>query len=322
MNCEPVIAGNQTNDDAGIEINVNEGQARQEKASDHEYIPLPFMPSNSPLSLSTQSSDDKDTNEVAGKEDKGVSIESKIDDQERFDSKNQDVNTIGLCINNANTNINIGSLNINIVGSNDLSPSWIEVMQEELLQFKLQKVWTLVDLPNGKRAIRSKWDFRNNKDKRGIIVRNKARLVVQGYTQKEGIDYDKVFALVARIEEIKLFLAYASFIRFIVYQMEVKSALLRGIIDKTLFIKKDKGDILLVQVYVDDIIFGSTKKFLCDDFKQIMHKRLQMSSMGEPTFFLGLQVKQKDDGIFISQDKNVADILKKFDFTTIRQQAL
>ncbi|GJS41352.1 putative ribonuclease H-like domain-containing protein [Tanacetum coccineum] len=92
----------------------------------------------------------------------------------------------------------------------------------------------------------------------------------------------------------------------------------RGTIDKTLFIKKDKDDILLVQVYVDDIIFGSTKKSLCTEFEQMMHKRFQMSSMGELTFFLGLQVKQKDDGIFISQDKYVADILKKFDFATVK----
>ncbi|GJV44526.1 putative ribonuclease H-like domain-containing protein [Tanacetum coccineum] len=92
-------------------------------------------------------------------------------------------------------------------------PSWIEAMQEELLQFKLQEVWTLVDLPNGKRAIGSKWVFRNKKDERGIVIRNKARLVAQGYTQEEGIDYDEVFAPVARIEAIRLFLAYASFKR-------------------------------------------------------------------------------------------------------------
>ncbi|GJR97977.1 putative ribonuclease H-like domain-containing protein [Tanacetum coccineum] len=198
-------------------------------------------------------------------------------------------------------------------------PSWVEAMQEELLQFKLQKV------------------FRNKKDERGIVVRNKARLVAQGYTQEEGIDYDEVFAHVARIEAIRLFLAYASFMRFIVYQMDVKSAFLygtigeetlstyliengfrRGIIDKTMFIKKDKGDILLVQVYVDDIIFGPTKKSLCDEFEGLMHKRFQMSSMGELTFFLGLQVQQKEDGIFISQDKYVAEILKKFDFATVK----
>ncbi|GJT77794.1 putative ribonuclease H-like domain-containing protein [Tanacetum coccineum] len=92
----------------------------------------------------------------------------------------------------------------------------------------------------------------------------------------------------------------------------------RGSIDKTLFIKKDKGDILLVQVYVDDIIFGSTKKSLCDEFKGLMHKRFQMSSIGELTFFLGLQVQQKEDGIFISQDKYVAEILKKFYFATVK----
>ncbi|GJW24058.1 putative ribonuclease H-like domain-containing protein [Tanacetum coccineum] len=213
-------------------------------------------------------------------------------------------------------------------------PSWVEAMQEELLQFRLQKVWTLVDLPNGKRAIGTKWVFRNKKDEREIVVRNKARLVAQGYTQEEGIDYDEVFAPVARIEAIRLFLAYASFIGFIVYQMDVKSAFLygtikeevyvcqplgfedpqfpdkvykvekalyglhqaprawyetlstyllengfrRGTIDKTLFIKKDKGDILVAQ---DD----------SDEF------------YGGVSFFLGgLQVKQKYDGI-VKQDK-------------------
>ncbi|GJT50843.1 putative ribonuclease H-like domain-containing protein [Tanacetum coccineum] len=141
----------------------------------------------------------------------------------------------------------------------------------------------------------------------------------------------------AMIEAIRLFLAYASYMGFIVYQMDVKSAFLygtieeetlstyllengfrRGTLDKTLFIKKDRGDILLVQVYVDDIIFGSTKKSLCDEFKGLMHKRFQMSSMGELTFFLGLQVQQKEDIIFISQDKYVAEILKKFNFTTVK----
>ncbi|GJT36083.1 putative ribonuclease H-like domain-containing protein, partial [Tanacetum coccineum] len=92
----------------------------------------------------------------------------------------------------------------------------------------------------------------------------------------------------------------------------------RGKIDKTLFIRRDKGDILLVQVYVDDIIFGSTKKSLCTEFEKMMHKKFQMSSMGELTFFLGLQVKQKKDGDFISQDKYVTGILKKFGFTDVK----
>ncbi|GJY10568.1 uncharacterized mitochondrial protein-like protein, partial [Tanacetum coccineum] len=92
----------------------------------------------------------------------------------------------------------------------------------------------------------------------------------------------------------------------------------RGKIDKTLFIKRYKGDILLVQVYVDDIIFGSTKKELCNAFEKLMHEKFQMSSMGELTFFLGLQVKQKKDGIFISQDKYVDEISKKFGFKEVK----
>ncbi|GKF27432.1 putative ribonuclease H-like domain-containing protein [Tanacetum coccineum] len=101
-------------------------------------------------------------------------------------------------------------------------PRSIEAMQDELLQFKLQKVWTLVDLPYGKRAIGTKWMYKNKKDDKGIVIRNKARLVAQGYTQEKGIDYDEFFALVARIEAIRIFLAYASFMNFIVYQMDVK----------------------------------------------------------------------------------------------------
>ncbi|GJU07154.1 putative ribonuclease H-like domain-containing protein [Tanacetum coccineum] len=84
-------------------------------------------------------------------------------------------------------------------------PSWIEAMQEELLQFKLQEVWTLVDLPNGKRAIGSKWVFRNKKDKRGIVIRNKARLVAQGYTQEEGIDYDEFLPLLQELKQLGYF---------------------------------------------------------------------------------------------------------------------
>nr|GFB26473.1 hypothetical protein [Tanacetum cinerariifolium] len=169
----------------------------------------------------------------------------------------------------------------------------------------------------------------------GIVVRNKARLVSQGHTHEEGIDYEEVFALVARIEAIRLFLAYASFMGFMVYQMDVKSVFLYGIIeedvyvcqplgfkdpdypdkvykvvkelyrlhqdprawyktlanyllengfqrgkiDQTLFIKRKEGDILLVQIYVDDIIFGSTNKYLCKAFVKLIQDKFQMSSM-------------------------------------------
>nr|GEZ37511.1 putative ribonuclease H-like domain-containing protein [Tanacetum cinerariifolium] len=114
--------------------------------------------------------------------------------------------------------------------------SWIEAMQEELLQFKMQKVWVLVDMPYGKRAIGTKWVYRNKKDERGIVIKNKARLVAQGHTQKEGIDYEEVFTPVASIEAIRLFLAYASFMGFMVYQMDVKSAFLYETIEKEVYV--------------------------------------------------------------------------------------
>nr|GEV00856.1 uncharacterized mitochondrial protein AtMg00810-like [Tanacetum cinerariifolium] len=176
-------------------------------------------------------------------------------------------------------------------------PSWIEAMQEELLQFKMQKVWVLVDLPHGKRAIHTKWVFINKKDERGSVVRNKARLVAQGHTREEGIDYEKVFAPVARIEAIRLFLAYASFVGF----MD-----LRTLIILTRFTKWSRHFMDYIKLLELD---------LCKAFEKLIKDKFQMSSMGELTFFLGLQVKQKKDRIFISQDKYVVEILRKFGLT-------
>ncbi|GKF00383.1 putative ribonuclease H-like domain-containing protein [Tanacetum coccineum] len=116
--------------------------------------------------------------------------------------------------------------------------SWIEAMQEELLQFKLQEVWSLV---MEKRPIGTKWVFRNKKDERRILIRNKARLVAQWYTQEEGINYDEVFAPVARIEAIRIFLAYALFKDFVVYQMDVKSAFLYGKIEEEVYVCQSSG---------------------------------------------------------------------------------
>ncbi|GJV50852.1 copia protein [Tanacetum coccineum] len=170
----------------------------------------------------------------------------------------------------------------------------------------------------------TKWVFRNKKDEKGIVVKNKARLVAQGYTQEEVIDYDEVFAPVARIEAIRLFLAYASFKDFVVYQMDVKSAFLYGKTEEEVYVCQPPGfedpnfPDKVYKVYVDDIIFGSTKKELNTEFEKLMHDKFQMSSMGELSFFLGLQVQQKSDGIFLSQDKYAAEILKKFNFVSVK----
>ncbi|GJU46218.1 putative ribonuclease H-like domain-containing protein [Tanacetum coccineum] len=119
--------------------------------------------------------------------------------------------------------------------------SWVEAMQEELLQFKLQQVWVLVDLPHRAKVIGTKWVYRNKRDKKGVVVRNKARLVAQGHKQEEGIDYDKVFAPVERIKAIRLFLAFALYMGFIVYQMDVKSAFLYGTIDEEVYVSQPPG---------------------------------------------------------------------------------
>ncbi|GJT22948.1 putative ribonuclease H-like domain-containing protein [Tanacetum coccineum] len=206
------------------------------------------------------------------------------------------VSTAGPSINTASENINIGSPNINTASPTpnadlnnlettmNVSPilttridkdhpkdqiigdlnSAIQTRRMTKISDEIaMKVWTHVNLPNGKRAIGTKWVFRNKKHERGIVIRNKARLVTHGYTQEEGIDHDEVFAPVARIEAIRT-------------------------------------------------------SSMGDEFEGLMHKRFQMSSMGELTFFLALQVQQKKDEMFISQDKYVVDILNKFDFVTVK----
>nr|GEV28387.1 retrovirus-related Pol polyprotein from transposon TNT 1-94 [Tanacetum cinerariifolium] len=162
-----------------------------------------------------------------------------------------------------------------------------------------RKVWVLVDLPYGKRAIGTKWVYMNKKDKRGIVIRNKARLVAQGHTQEEGIDYEEVLAPVGRIEAIRLFLAYASFMGFMVYQMHVKSAFLYGTIEEEVYVCQPLGfkdpdhpD----KVYkVVKALYGlhqapracATNKDLCKSFEKLMKEKFQMSSMEELTLFLG-----------------------------------
>nr|GEU70223.1 retrovirus-related Pol polyprotein from transposon TNT 1-94 [Tanacetum cinerariifolium] len=228
-------------------------------------------------------------------------------------------------------------------------------------------VWELVDRPLCKNIINMKWLWKNKCDEENTVIRNKSRLVAKGYAQKEGVDFKESFAPVARLEAVRLFIAYATYKSFTVYQMDVKTAFLychlkeevyvnqpdgfvdlyhpdkvyrlkkalyglkqaprawydelsnflvskefsKGSIDSTLFITKHEEDILLVQIYVDDIIFGSTNPKLSKQFKKLMHSKFEMSMMEELKFFLGIQIHQPPRGIFINQTKYAQEILIK-----------
>nr|GEX93615.1 hypothetical protein [Tanacetum cinerariifolium] len=186
---------------------------------------------------------------------------------------------------------------------------WIEAMQEELNEFERLDVWEL----------------------------NKARLVARGYRQEEGIDFEESFASVARLEAIGIFLAYAAHKNMVVYQMDVKTMFLNGnlreevyvsklngsrikitlimcSVDPTLFIRRNGNDLLLVQIYVDDIIFAGSTPQLCDLFANLMCSKFKMLMMGKISFFLGLQISQSPRGIFINQSKYALESLKKYGF--------
>ena len=240
---------------------------------------------------------------------------------------------------------------------------------KKLNQFARNDVWFLVPKTNEMNVIGSKWVFRNKLDEGGVITRNKARLVAKGYNQEEGIDYGETLAPVARLEAMRLMLAFACMSGFKLFQMHMKSSFLngfineevyveqppgfedlqhpnhvfklkkalsglkqaprqwyerlsnfllshgyeRGMIDKTLFIKKANSEIILVQIYVDDIISGATKDSFCEEFVATMQGKFEMSMTGELSFFLGLQVKQSKDDIFLCQSKYCKEILKKFE---------
>ena len=248
-----------------------------------------------------------------------------------------------------------------------LDPDWVLAMQEELNNFKRNEVWTLVPRPK-QNVVGTKWVFRNKQDEHGVVTRNKARLVAKGYAQVAGLDFEETFAPVARLESIRILLAYAAHHSFRLYQMDVKSAFLNGPIkeevyveqppgfederypdhvcklskalyglkqaprawyeclrdflianafkvgkaDPTLFTKTCDGDLFVCQIYVDDIIFGSTNQKSCEEFSRVMTQKFEMSMMGELNYFLGFQVKQLKDGTFISQTKYTQDLLKRF----------
>ncbi|GJU07622.1 putative ribonuclease H-like domain-containing protein [Tanacetum coccineum] len=247
---------------------------------------------------------------------------------------------------------------------------WIEAMQEELNEFERLEVWELVPRPDKVMVITLKWIYKVKLDELGGILKNKARLVARGYRQEEGIDFEESFAPVARLEAIRIFLAFAAHMNMVVYQMDVKTAFLngnlreevyvsqpdgfvdkdnpnhvyklkkalyglkqaprawydmlssflisqdfsKGSVDPTLFIRRDGKELLLVQIYVDDIIFAASTPELCDLFSKIMCSKFKMSMMGKISFFLGLQISQNPRGIFINQSKYALESLKKYGF--------
>jgi hypothetical protein len=244
---------------------------------------------------------------------------------------------------------------------------WVVTMQEELNNFTRNEVCHLVPRPN-QNVVGNKWVFRNKQDEHGVVTRNKARLVAKGYSQVEGLDFDETYAPIARLESIRILLAYATYHGFKLYQMDVKNAFLNGPIkeevyveqplgfedseypnhiyklskvlyelkqaprawyeclrnflitngfkvgkvDPTLFTKTIAKDLFICQIYVDDIIFGSTNKSTCEEFSRIMIQKFEMSMMGELKYFLGFQIKQLQEGTFISKTKYIQDILKKY----------
>jgi hypothetical protein len=244
---------------------------------------------------------------------------------------------------------------------------WVLAMQEELNNFTRNEVWHLVPRPN-QNVVGTNWVFRNKQDEHGVVTRNKARLVAKGYSQVEGLDFGETYAPVARLESIRILLAYATYHGFKLYQMDVKSAFLNGPIkeevyvepppgfedseypnhvyklskalyglkqaprawneclrdfliangfkvgkaDPTLFTKTIENDLFVCQIYVDDIIFGSSNKSTCEEFSRIMVQKFEMSMMGVLKYFLGFQVKQLQEGTFISQTKYIQYIPTKF----------
>ncbi|GJV71316.1 retrovirus-related pol polyprotein from transposon TNT 1-94 [Tanacetum coccineum] len=168
--------------------------------------------------------------------------------------------------------------------------SWVLAMQEELNQFILNDVWEIVPNPMDMTIIGTKWVYRNKLDENDVVTRNKARLKKALYGLKQ--------APKAWYDRLKAFL--------------IKHDYTMGMVDNTLFTKRKDPNLIIVQIYVDDIIFGSTCQEMCDDFAKIMHDEFEMSMMGELNFFLGLQIKQLEDGQFFNQSKYIKEMLKKF----------
>ncbi|GKA77141.1 retrovirus-related pol polyprotein from transposon TNT 1-94 [Tanacetum coccineum] len=199
-------------------------------------------------------------------------------------------------------------------------PSWIDAMQEEIHEFQRLEVWELVSCLDKVLLIKLKWIYKVKMDKFGGVLKNKARLVAQGFRQEEGIDFEESFAPVARIKAIHIIVANAAHKNMTIYQMTQTASLYAsskiGAVDPTLFTRQVGNDLLLVQIYVDDIIFASTNTAMCNELANQMTTKFKMSMMGQMSFFLGLQISQSPKGIFINQSKYASEIVKKYGMLT------
>eukprot|EP00253_Pinus_taeda_P033257 PITA_33257 len=200
---------------------------------------------------------------------------------------------------------------------------WVKAMNEELEQIENNNTWELVPRPHDKNIIGTKWIFKNKLNENGEVIRNRARLVCKGYAQQEGIDFEETFAPVARLEAIRMFLSLSSFQKFKVYQMDVKFVFLNGGLEEEVYIEQRDGFILendsKLVCRLRKALYGlkqapraCNEEAMSQNFALVMQQEFEMSLLGELRYFVGLQVQQKKDGIFLSQTKYLKQILKKY----------
>eukprot|EP00253_Pinus_taeda_P007635 PITA_07635 len=193
-------------------------------------------------------------------------------------------------------------------------------MNEEFEKIEKNNIWELVPRPHDKNIIGTKWIFENKLNENGEVIRNKAKLVCKGYDQQEGIDFEENFVPVARLEAIRMFLSLSSFQNFKVYQMDVKSTFLNRDLEEEAYIEHPEGftlgnDAKLVCKLRKDL-YGLKQSHghesMSQNFASVMQQEFEMTLLGELTYFLGLQLQQNKDGIFLSQTKYLKQILKKY----------
>ncbi|KAL0312604.1 UNVERIFIED_CONTAM: Retrovirus-related Pol polyprotein from transposon RE1 [Sesamum radiatum] len=184
---------------------------------------------------------------------------------------------------------------------------WVQAMKEEIKMIEKNDTWELAERPKDKEVIGVKWIYKTKLNADGSIQKHKARLVAKGYSQLPGIDYTETFAPVARLDTIRALVAIAANKKWKIYQMDVKSAFLNGYIDEEIYVEQPQGF-----VAKDDLIYTGNNEKMIHDFKEDMMKTFEMSDLGLMHFFLGIEINQEKEGIFICQKKYTETLLKKF----------